>query len=92
MRKLYKSCTWELLSDPLPVGGFEPGTRFAEQEIVYMLRYHSLTPYSVIQHREHGKFTVIEGAQNRLPFSLINTHYSACVCNQKLLINPLEAR
>ena len=90
MRRIYKSCTWSVISDPLQVGGFEPDTKFSNQEIVYMLRYHSLTAGSIVQHRKHGRFTVVEGAQRRLPFSLINTHYSVCICNTKLVINPLE--
>ena len=89
MRRIYKSCTWSVIRDPLQVGGFEPGTKFSDQEIIFMLRHHSLTSGSVLQHRQLGELTVKKGARG-CPFFLINAHYSVYICNTKLVINPLE--
>ena len=89
MRRLYDSCTWSVISDPLDVGGFEPDTRFSTQEVVFMLKYHSLTSGSVLHHNKLGEFTVIASVKKSLPFSLVNREYVGSVSNQNLMINSI---
>ena len=89
MRKLPDNCNWEVISDPLEVGGFMTGTRLSTIEVMFMLKYHTLTLGSVMQHKKLGRFTVKAVLGNRLPFFLQNGKYIAKVSNQNLRIIPI---
>ena len=89
MRKLPDNCHWEVISDPLEVGGFEPGIRLSTIEVMFMLKYHTFTLGSVMQHRELGEFTVKAVLGNRLPYFLKNGKCVATVRNQNLRITSI---
>jgi hypothetical protein len=97
MRKLPDNCHWEVISDPLEVGGFTTGTRLSTIEVMFMLKYHTFTLGSVIQHKQLGRFTVKSVLGNRprlaqrerLPFFLKNGKYVGKVRNQNLRISQL---
>ena len=87
--RLAHICAWKVISDPLEVGAFEADTRFSTQEVVFMLKYHTFTLGSVMQHRDYGKFTVKDVMGNRLPYLLKNGKYVATVRNQNLRITTI---
>jgi hypothetical protein len=77
-----------VISDPLEVGGFDPGIKLSTIEVMFMLKYHTFTLGSVMQHKQLGKFTVKAALGNRLPYFLKNGKYVAKVRNQNLRIIP----
>ena len=89
MRKLPDNCNWEVINDPLEVGGFDPGTRLSTIEVMFMLKYKTFTLGSVMQHKEYGEFTVTVVPGNRLPYFLKNGKCVATVRNQNLRITSI---
>ena len=77
--------SWKILYDPLEIGGFEKGTRFATEDIIHMLRFHSLSLGTILGHHSYGRFTVVEEIGRGEYYSLSNTKYFGVVnSGQKL--------
>ena len=89
MRKLSANCTWRVISDPLQVGGFEPGTRFSNDEIIHMLRYRSFTVGTVLLHGQKGRFIVECGAKRYDFYRLVNSQRVLLAQGQRLIIAPI---
>ena len=77
--------SWKVLYDPLEIGGFEKGTLFPTQDIIHMLRFHSLSLGTILAHRSCGKFEVVEEVGRNESYSLSNSKYIGFVASgQKL--------
>ena len=83
--------TWRVLHDPLPVGGFDTGTRFPSEDICHMLRFHSLTLGTILHHRDYGRFKVVEGTRPGEFYKLLNSRYMGVVSTgQKLKLLEMD--
>ena len=71
--------SWKILWDPLEIGGFEKGTLFPTQDIIHMLRFHSLELGTVLGHKTYGRFTVVEEVGRNESYSLSNSRYYGIV-------------
>ena len=82
----YVNCySWKVLYDPLEIGGFEKGTLFPTQDIIHMLRFHSLLLGTILLHHSYGKFTVVEEMGRNESYGLSNSRYCGIVVpGQKL--------
>ena len=89
MRNLSKNCTWRVISDPLDVGGFEAGTKFSADDVVYMLRSRSFTIGTVLLHGEKGRFIIERGVEGSGPLQLVNPQKVLVAYGQKLVSNPV---
>ena len=76
------SYSWIVVSDPMPEGGFSPGVKFSEEEVVHMLRQKTFTMGTVLRHRTYGKFTVIPPNLNH-SYRLRNSKYYGTVYGYK---------
>lgn len=77
-------CQWVIISDPLGIGGFEKGIKLATQEVCHMLRFHSFTIGTTIQHRTHGRFKIEKEMDNR-PLRMRNPNCVAVVTSAQRL-------
>ena len=71
--------SWEILYDPLEIGGFNKGTLFATVDIIHMLRFHSLSLGTILGHRSYGEFEVVEEIGRGESYSLSNSRYFGIV-------------
>ena len=79
--------SWKILYDPLEIGGFDKGTRFPTQDIIHMLRFHSLSLGTILYHHSLGRFVVIEPVGRHDSYCLSNSKYIGIITGgQKLKI------
>lgn len=90
MRKIYANCPWRVITDPLPLGGFEPGTRFSNDEIIHMLRYRSFTIGTVLLHGQKGRFVVERGANQYDSLRLVNSQKVLLAQGQRLIVDETK--
>lgn len=64
-----------MVSDPLKVGGFQPGTKFSDLDLAYMLINHAFEMGTALKHRQFGTFKVIPGVKTSKPYRMENTKW-----------------
>lgn len=77
---------WEIVSDPLPIGGFKVDTRFNEEELVYMLRLGTFTMGTILRHCRYGMFQVLPPNEVHQTCWMRNSRYIASVYGCKLVL------
>ena len=89
-RTIDKNRTWIVISDPLPIGGFESGTKFSCDDVVYMLRSQAFTIGTVLLHGEKGRFVVKHDVKRCDPLQLVNAQKVLIAYGQRLVNSRLE--
>ena len=85
--------SWKVVHDPLGVGGFGKDTRFSEEDVVHMLRFHTFTMGTILFHRQYGKFEVTSPSRIDSPCRLVNRKYLVMVSTgQKLTMLERDGR
>ena len=83
--------TWRVLHDPLPLGGFDAGTRFPAEDVCNMLRLCTFTLGTILHHHTYGKFKVIEATHYGGCYRMVNSRYLAVVnTGQKLKLMEFD--